>query len=100
MSCTNAQEFLEMKQVTATEVVDARKTRIDADQAWSMLKTAGSVTTAKGKKILRFEQIAQEKEAILQQVMGPSGNLRAPTYRVGDDYIIGFNPELYADWVK
>ncbi len=100
MSCKNAQEFLEIKQVTATEVVDARKTRIDADQAWSMLKTARSISAAKGKKILRFEQISLEKDAILQQVMGPSGNLRAPTYRRGDDYMVGFNPELYADWLK
>jgi hypothetical protein len=32
--------------------------------------------------------------------MGPSGNLRAPTYRAGDRFVIGFNAELYEDWVK
>jgi hypothetical protein len=64
------------------------------------LKSARTVTAAKGKKIQRFAQVAAEKDAILQQVMGPSGNLRAPTYRVGDDYVVGFNPELYADWMK
>lgn len=58
------------------------------------------MTAAKGKKFQRFENIADEKEDILKQVMGPSGNLRAPTYRVGDEFVIGFNPELYADWVK
>ena len=31
--------------------------------------------------------------------MGPSGNLRAPTYRVGDRFIVGFNLDLYTDWV-
>lgn len=86
--------------MTATEVVDARKTRIDQDQAWALLKSAKSVTTAKGKKIQRFEQVASEKEAILQQAMGPSGNLRAPCYRIGDEFVIGFNPDLYASWVK
>ena len=65
-----------------------------------MLKTARAITVAKGKKFQRFEQIREEREAILKQVMGPSGNLRAPTYRVGDDYIIGFNADLYTDWVK
>ncbi len=65
-----------------------------------MLKTAKAVTAAKGKKFQRFEQVAEEKEDILKEVMGPSGNLRAPTYRVGDEYIIGFNPELYQDWLK
>ena len=84
----------------AKEVVDARKVRIDEDQAWTLLKSAKSVTTAKGKKVQRFEQGSAEKEVILQQVMGPSGNLRAPCYRAGDDFIIGFNAELYADWLK
>ncbi len=29
--------------------------------------------------------------------MGPSGNLRAPTLRCGDDVIVGFNAELYSE---
>ena len=58
------------------------------------------MTIAKGKKFQRFEQIAKQKEAVMKGAMGPSGNLRAPTYRVGDDFVIGFNPELYDDWVK
>ncbi len=65
-----------------------------------MLKSAKAVTAAKGKKFQRFEKVAEEKAEIMKQVMGPSGNLRAPTYRVGDEYIIGFNPELYQDWLK
>ena len=64
-----------------------------------MLKSARSVTAAKGKKVQRFARVSVEKADILKQVMGPSGNLRAPTYRVGDAFIIGFNPELYADWL-
>jgi len=32
--------------------------------------------------------------------MGPSGNLRAPTFKNGDDFVIGFNEELYNEWVK
>ena len=47
-----------------------------------------------------FTTAADGKQAILTQAMGPSGNLRAPTYRVKDRFIIGFNAELYEDWVK
>jgi len=86
--------------VTAKEVVDARKTRIDLDDAWAMLKSADSVTIAKGKKFQKFTSVSDEKDAVMKQAMGPSGNLRAPTYRVGKDYIIGFNLDLYEDWVK
>jgi len=86
--------------VTFTEVVDAKKTRIDADQAWELLKAADAVTVAKGKKVQTFTAVADAKEAVLQQVMGPSGNLRAPTYRVKDRFLIGFNAELYEEWTK
>jgi len=81
-------------------VTDARLTRFDPEQVWELLKSARSVTVAKGKKVQRFEQVAANKEAILLQVIGPSGNLRAPTLRVRDEYLVGFNPELYADWLK
>ncbi len=55
---------------------------------------------AKGKKVQRFTEVAQHKEAILKGAMGPSGNLRAPTLRSGNDVVIGFNDELYAAWLK
>ena len=58
------------------------------------------MTVAKGKKVQSFTTVANDKQVILQQAMGPSGNLRAPTYRVKDRFIIGFNAELYEDWVK
>ncbi len=58
------------------------------------------MTVAKGKKVQNFTTATDDKQAILQQAMGPSGNLRAPTYRVKDRFIIGFNAELYEDWVK
>jgi len=80
--------------------VDARKTKIDADEAWGLLKAADAVTVAKGKKVQRFEAVVDEKETVLKQVMGPSGNLRAPTYRVKDQFIVGFNADFYAEWVE
>jgi len=64
------------------------------------LQTARLVTVAKGKKVQKFAATAAEKEVLLQQAMGPSGNLRAPTYRVKDQFIIGFNADLYDEWLK
>ena len=58
------------------------------------------MTIAKGKKVQNFSPAVDNKQVILNQAMGPSGNLRAPTYRVKDHIIIGFNVELYEDWVK
>lgn len=50
---------------------------------------------AKGKKQLSFTPAAANREEILKAAMGPSGNLRAPTLRIGKQLVIGFNPELY-----
>lgn len=84
----------------AEVVVDARKVALTADQVWELLRGAKAVTVAKGKTFVRFDQVAQQKDELLKQAIGPTGNLRAPTFRVGDEFVIGFNPELYETWVK
>ena len=80
--------------------MDARKERIEVDAAWTMLQAARSITTAKGKKVQTWNPKTDDKAMILKHAMGPSGNLRAPTLRIKDKIIIGFNPELYRDWVE
>ena len=47
-----------------------------------------------------FKPGEDDKAEILKNAMGPSGNLRAPTYRVDDQFVIGFNADLYDEWVK
>ena len=86
--------------MNTNEVVDARKTRIEEEAAWELLKTAGSVAVAKGKKVQTFTTGTEEKDALMKQAMGPSGNLRAPTYRIKDQFVIGFNADLYEDTFK
>jgi len=81
-------------------VVDARKVRVDADAAWAMLKTAAKVTIARGRKFETLSPAEAGRAAVLKGAMGPSGNLRAPTFRIGADYVIGFNADLYDDWLK
>ena len=72
----------------------------DEDAAWAMLKSAKSITIAKGKKFEKFSPAEDGRAAVMKKAMGPSGNLRAPTYRVGDEYVIGFNADLYNAWLK
>lgn len=65
-----------------------------------MIKEAENISVAKGKKVINFSPVADEKEAILKRVMGPSGNLRAPTLRLKNQFVIGFNSELYEEKFK
>ncbi len=60
-----------------------------------LLKSANKLIIAKGKKVTEFtlgERIP--KEAVLA-MLGPTGNLRAPTLRVGKNLVVGFNEEAY-----
>ena len=81
------------------EEVDARRHKIDITEAWDILKIANKIVTAKGKKVQVWNPKSDDKDLILKQAMGPSGNLRAPTYRWGDNLTIGFNAELYEEWL-
>ena len=62
-----------------------------------MLKSARVIRTGKGKKTNVWNPSSDEKEEILKDVIGPSGNLRAPAWRIGTEFIVGFNPELYEE---
>lgn len=83
-----------------TTVVDARTIRIDSEEAWDLLRDARRITTAKGDKVRTWAPQRDAKAEILQHVMGPSGNLRAPTLRVKDEFLVGFNAGLYAGWLN
>lgn len=77
-------------------VVDARKERLEAEAAWEILSQAATIATAKGRKIQTWNPQTDDRDAILADAIGRSGNLRAPTLRVGQDIFIGFNAELFA----
>ncbi len=78
------------------EAADARQEKFTAERAWDLLKDAESIAVAKGKKVIKFQSPA-DRDAVLQQVMGPSGNLRAPTLKIGEQFVVGFNGELYQE---
>lgn len=81
--------------MTVGQLVDARRERLDAAAVWALLQNAGKIAVATGKKYTEWNPRQDDRADILKQVMGPSGNLRAPACRVGNDFIIGFNDDLY-----
>ena len=74
---------------------NARKVMLDAQAAWALLSEADAVLTARGKTLRRWDPKADDREDILADVMGRSGNLRAPTIRIGNVFLVGFNEEMY-----
>lgn len=81
------------------EIVDARKEKFDRDEAWNLLKNADRIFAARGKKFREFSPGSDDREALLKAVLGPSGNLRAPALKVKEGFLVGFNPDLYDEWL-
>ena len=52
---------------------------------------------ARGKKLVYVELDRDPPPAseLLRLILGPTGNLRAPTIRVGTTVLVGFNEDAY-----
>ena len=52
---------------------------------------------AKGKKVVEVDLKTDDlsEEELLKLILGPTGNLRAPTLRLGTKLVVGFNREMY-----
>ncbi|HIA27707.1 MAG TPA: hypothetical protein EYN79_06240 [Planctomycetes bacterium] len=75
------------------------KDRRGADDAIEIARAANRVLIARGKKVLDFnmKKDAPDDETLLKGMIGPSGNLRAPTIRAGKTVIVGFHDEVYGE---
>ncbi len=83
------------KSATITVEEDARKKSYPGEAAWKLLAQAEKVYVAVGKNVVEFYPATADREFFLKKVIGPSGNLRAPTLRVGRVFYIGYHPEMY-----
>ncbi len=67
--------------------------RLGLKDALEMLKGADLLIAARGKKVERID--LADKATVERLMLGPTGNLRAPTLRVGRTLVVGFDEETY-----
>ena len=81
----------------AGEVVDATKKRFGRDEALALAKKADVVIAAKGKKVVTFDMkhAPPDDDTLAAHLLGPTGNLKAPTIRRGKTLLVGFGEEAY-----
>lgn len=95
ISCQRAQAFLTETGAEIAEQVDPRKIKFGPADAIKMARQAHEIWVAKGKKIQHLD-LKQEKwsdDDLSKLIVGPTGNLRAPTVRCGKRLFVGFHPE-------
>jgi hypothetical protein len=83
--------------VEVKERADASKERRGREEALALARAAETVIVAKGKKVVTFDMRGEppDDDVLAAHLLGPTGNLRAPTVRKRKTLLVGFNDEAY-----
>lgn len=87
---------MEASEVTIKDEMPASK-KLQASDAKALLKEASELMVAKGKKRSEFDVRKTVSADAVAAMLGPTGNLRAPTMRVGKKLIVGYNEEMFTE---
>lgn len=81
------------------ERVDGKKVKFSPSELPAILAKVKKVVAARGKNITRFDLVRDppDEATLLSHLIGPSGNLRAPTAIVRQTLYVGFNLEMYEE---
>lgn len=90
--------MLEQGGVSIGSIQDARRHAMGEEETWQLLREAEEILIGKGRKIVRLQPQQAGKDAVLAEVLGRSGTLRAPTLCLGTRFLCGWNDALYATW--
>ena len=78
--------------------VDAKKATITRRQALEVLEGVDELYATKGRKVIHvdLEREKPDRATLEGLLIGPSGNLRAPTLRRGRTLLVGFDEATYS----
>jgi arsenate reductase-like glutaredoxin family protein len=97
MSCKKAQGYLDANAIEVVERQDAGKERRGREEALALAKTVDQVVVGRGKKVVTFDMKTNppDDETLVAHLLGPTGNLKAPTLRIGRMLLVGFSEGAY-----
>jgi hypothetical protein len=66
------------------------------EEALALAKSVERVVAAKGNKVLSFDmKTPPDDDVLAAAILGPTGNLKAPTLRLGKTLLVGFGAAAY-----
>ena len=82
--------------------VDAKKTTLKEAEALALVREVDEIYASKGKQVMHLDLRKEkpDRAALLGLLLGPTGNLRAPTLRKGRTLLVGFDEASYAAVLK
>ncbi len=87
---------MEANSIQIIEETSANK-KLGIADAESLLEKALNIIIFKGKNINFFNIKDEKKDSITPFMLGPTGNLRAPTIIYKNQIIVGFNEDKFND---
>jgi arsenate reductase-like glutaredoxin family protein len=97
VSCGKTQGFLAKKKIVTVSQVDARKTELKKKEALELLRDVDELYVTKGRQVHHFNLKTDKPDTATlgELLIGRTGNLRAPTLRLGRTLVVGFDEETY-----
>ena len=82
--------------------MDAKKTTLKEKEALALVQEVDQIYASKGKQVVHLDlkKDKPDKAGLLALLLGPTGNLRAPTLRKGRTLLVGFDEAAYAKVLK
>ncbi len=75
--------------------MDAKKNKLGKADALALLKKADDLYAAKGKNVVHLDLRSANLDDAVALMLGPTGNLRAPTLVKGKTILVGFDAATY-----
>ena len=88
-------QFMASHELTVRETVSASR-KLNADHARDLLNGMNTLIIAKGKKSETWNLKSGITEEMVQAMLGPTGNLRAPTLKSGKTVLVGFVDDAWS----
>tara|TARA_B100001146_G_C15908358_1_gene317661 strand:+ start:252 stop:524 length:273 start_codon:yes stop_codon:yes gene_type:complete len=85
---------LEANNISIKETALASRKLQSAD-CQTLMDSANKLIALKGKKIAEFDLQPEQSPQALAAMLGPTGNMRAPTLQIGKTLIVGFNEDVF-----
>ena len=94
-ACKRAHDFLKGYELVVRERVDARRTRIGPSGFSDVVKGAKTVLVSNGRSVARFDLSSRtcDRGDMFARMVGPTGNLRAPTLKRNGLVVCGFHAD-------
>lgn len=87
--------MIKEKNVVIDREVDAKKETCQSEDSWKLVESADKIIVASGQKTVEYVPISAGKDEVLKKITGRTGNLRAPTLKIGNVFYVGFNVGMY-----